>query len=97
MKPETITDLNNRIIDILKNPSIGINMMPQGIINADYFAYTNGKPGVIIPAGCLTSDKKLISISRTEKVESFLEKLGLEPKEIKAVLVNNVELLPRSF
>jgi len=96
VKPETITDLQNRIIDILKNPSVGTNMEPKGIIKDDYFAYAKDKSGVTIPAGCLNSDETLISINRTERVESFLEELGLKPKEIKAVLVNNVELLTRS-
>lgn len=95
MKPEAITDLHNRIIDILKNPSVGINMEPKGIINADYFEYGKNKFGVTIPAGCLVSNGTLISISRKREVESFLEGLGLNPREIKAVLANNVEPLPR--
>lgn len=95
MKPEIITDLHNRIIEILKNPRVGINLEPKGIINADYFAYAKNKSGVTIPAGCLVSNGTLISISRKREVELFLEELGLNPREIKAVLANNVEPLPR--
>ncbi len=95
MKFGIVVDLNSRIIDILKNPSAGRNMDPKCVTNKGSCTYSGNKTGVIVPPACLTGDEKLISISRKEEVETFLEQLGLDKREVEAVLANNVEQLPR--
>jgi len=96
MRQEIVDDLHNRIIEILKNPSVGRQMGPKYIVDTKTGRLISNDKGVIVPPACLTEDDKIISVSYEQKVKEFLKELGLNEPEIKAALTGNVQRLRKS-